>query len=92
VKTAKFLNLAFRIEKLKTKYKNLAQCKLESSVFSTALLAIYLTLCKGCILTNRCILTNKRKKASRTKCTFGFAKTQANSKNQKSIFLPMLTE
>jgi len=29
------------MNKLKTKYKNVAQCKLESSLLSTALLAIY---------------------------------------------------
>jgi hypothetical protein len=29
------------MEKLKTKYKNMAQSKLESSLLSTALLAIY---------------------------------------------------
>jgi hypothetical protein len=32
------------MNKLKTKYKNVAQCKLESLVLSTALLAIYSTL------------------------------------------------
>ena len=34
-------NVAFKMNKLKTKYKNVAQCKFESSVLSTALLAIY---------------------------------------------------
>lgn len=43
--TAKFLYLAFKMKKLKTKYKNLAQSKSESALLSTALLAIYETLC-----------------------------------------------
>jgi hypothetical protein len=34
-------NLAFKMNKIKTKYKNMAQSKLESLVLSTALLAIY---------------------------------------------------
>ena len=34
-------NLAFKMNKLKTKYKNVAQCKPESLSLSTALLAIY---------------------------------------------------
>ena len=34
-------NLAFKMNKLKTKYKNMAQSKPESSSLSTALLAIY---------------------------------------------------
>ena len=34
-------NLAFKMNKLKTKYKNVAQSKLESLSLSTALLAIY---------------------------------------------------
>ena len=34
-------NLAFKMNKLKTKYKNVAQCKLERLSLSTALLAIY---------------------------------------------------
>jgi len=34
-------NLAFKMNKLKTKYNVLAQCKLESLSLSTALLAIY---------------------------------------------------
>jgi len=34
-------NLAFKMNKLKTKCKNVAQCKLESLSLSTALLAIY---------------------------------------------------
>lgn len=34
-------NLAFNMIKLKTKYKNVAQCRLESLSLSTALLAIY---------------------------------------------------
>tara|TARA_R110002049_G_scaffold309118_1_gene517327 strand:+ start:1221 stop:1436 length:216 start_codon:yes stop_codon:yes gene_type:complete len=34
-------NLAFKMNKLKTKFNALAQCKLESLSLSTALLAIY---------------------------------------------------
>ena len=34
-------NLAFKMNKLKTKYKNMAQSKPESLSLSTALLAIY---------------------------------------------------
>ena len=34
-------NLAFKMNKLKTKYKNMAQCKPESSMLSIALNAIY---------------------------------------------------
>ncbi|MFT6128024.1 MAG: hypothetical protein ACJAVA_002521 [Flavobacteriaceae bacterium] len=34
-------NLAFKMNKLKTKYKNVAQSKPESLLLSTALLAIY---------------------------------------------------
>ena len=34
-------NLAFKMNKIKTKYNVLAQCELESSLLSTALLAIY---------------------------------------------------
>ena len=34
-------NLAFKMNKLKTKYKNVAQCKLENLSLSTAQLAIY---------------------------------------------------
>jgi len=35
------VDLAFKMNKIKTKYNALAQCKLESSSLSTALLAIY---------------------------------------------------
>ena len=35
------VDLAFKMTKLKTKYKNVAQCKPESLSLSTALLAIY---------------------------------------------------
>ena len=38
------LRLAFRMNKLKTKYNDLAQCKLENSMLFTALLAIYKSL------------------------------------------------
>lgn len=40
-KHRQIFNLAFIMDKLKTKYKNVAQCKLESLLLSTALLAIY---------------------------------------------------
>ncbi len=40
-KHRQIFNLAFKMNKLKTKYKNMAQCKLESLSLSTALLAIY---------------------------------------------------
>ena len=40
-KNRQIFNLAFKMNKLKTKYKNVAQCKPESSTLSTALLAIY---------------------------------------------------
>ena len=40
-KHRQIFNLAFKMNKLKTKYKNVAQCKLESLSHSTALLAIY---------------------------------------------------
>jgi len=35
------VDLAFKMKKIKTKYNVLAQCKLESLLLSTALLAIY---------------------------------------------------
>ncbi len=35
------VDLAFEMNKIKTKYNALAQCKLESSSLSSALLAIY---------------------------------------------------
>ena len=35
------VDLAFNMNKIKTKYNTLAQCKLESISLSTALLAIY---------------------------------------------------
>jgi hypothetical protein len=35
------VDLAFKMNKLKTKYNDLAQCKFESLSLSTALLAIY---------------------------------------------------
>jgi len=35
------VDLAFKMNQLKTKYNVLAQCKIESSLLSTALLAIY---------------------------------------------------
>jgi hypothetical protein len=41
---AKSLIWLLRLNKLKTKYNALAQCKLERLSLSTALLAIYLTL------------------------------------------------
>jgi hypothetical protein len=40
-KHRQIFNLAFKMKKLKTKYKNVAQSKSESSSLSTALLAIY---------------------------------------------------
>jgi len=40
-KHRQIFNLAFKMNKLKTKYKNMAQCKSESLSLSTALLAIY---------------------------------------------------
>ena len=40
-KHRQIFNLAFKMNKLKTKYKNVAQSKLESLSLSTALLAIY---------------------------------------------------
>jgi hypothetical protein len=40
-KHRQIFNLAFKMNKLKAKYKNVAQCKPENSVLSTALLAIY---------------------------------------------------
>jgi hypothetical protein len=40
-KHRQIFNLAFKMNKLKTKYKNVAQSKLESFSFSIALLAIY---------------------------------------------------
>jgi hypothetical protein len=40
-KHRQIFNLAFKMNKIKTKYKNMAQCKLESLSLSTALLAIY---------------------------------------------------
>ncbi len=40
-KHRQIFNLAFKMNKIKTKYKYLAQCKLESLSLSTALLAIY---------------------------------------------------
>jgi hypothetical protein len=40
-KHRQIFNLAFKMNKLKTKYKNMAQCKLESLSLCTALLAIY---------------------------------------------------
>ena len=40
-KHRQIFNLAFNMIKLKTKYKNVAQCKPESLSLSTALLAIY---------------------------------------------------
>ena len=42
---AKFLNLAFRIEKLKTKYKNTACVNPKSNGLFSALLFIYEPLC-----------------------------------------------
>ncbi|AUP78836.1 hypothetical protein C1H87_09040 [Flavivirga eckloniae] len=39
--TAKSLIWLLRMDNLKTKYNALAQCKFESSLLSTALLAIY---------------------------------------------------
>ncbi|AFU70522.1 hypothetical protein P700755_003951 [Psychroflexus torquis ATCC 700755] len=38
-------NLVFKMNKLKTKYKNLVQSKPKSSSLSTALLVIYQPLC-----------------------------------------------
>ena len=40
-KHRQIFNLAFKMNKLKTKYKNVAQSKPESLSLSTALLAIY---------------------------------------------------
>ena len=40
-KHRQIFNLAFKMNKLKTKYKNVAQSKLESLSLSTTLLAIY---------------------------------------------------
>ena len=40
-KHRQILNLAFNMNKLNTKYKNVAQCKSESLSLSTAPLAIY---------------------------------------------------
>ena len=40
-KHRQIFNLAFKMNKLKTKYKNVAQSKSESLSLSTALLAIY---------------------------------------------------
>jgi hypothetical protein len=40
-KHRQIFNLDFKMNKLKTKYKNVAQSKLESLSLSTALLAIY---------------------------------------------------
>ena len=40
-KHRQIFNLAFKMNKLKTKYKNVAQSKPESLLLSTALLAIY---------------------------------------------------
>ncbi|CAL2110240.1 conserved protein of unknown function [Tenacibaculum sp. 190130A14a] len=40
-KHRQIVDLAFKMNKIKTKYNDLAQYKLESSVLSTALLAIY---------------------------------------------------
>jgi len=40
-KHLQIFNLAFKMNKLKTKYKNMAQSKSESLLLSTALLAIY---------------------------------------------------
>ena len=40
-KHRQIVDLAFKMNKIKTKYNVLAQCKLESLSLSTALLAIY---------------------------------------------------
>ena len=40
-KHRQIVDLAFKMKKIKTKYNVLAQCKLESLLLSTALLAIY---------------------------------------------------
>ena len=40
-KVRQIIDLAFKMNKLKTKYNVLAQCKTESSMLSTALLAIH---------------------------------------------------
>ncbi len=40
-KHRQIVDLAFKMNKIKTKYNDLAQCKLESFSLSTALLAIY---------------------------------------------------
>jgi hypothetical protein len=40
-KHRQIFNLAFKMNKLKTKYKNMAQSKSESLLLPTALLAIY---------------------------------------------------
>jgi hypothetical protein len=40
-KHRQIVDLAFKMKKIKTKYNDLAQCKLESLLLSIALLAIY---------------------------------------------------
>ena len=40
-KHRQIVDLAFKMNKIKTKYNDLAQCKLESSSLSSALIAIY---------------------------------------------------
>jgi len=40
-KQRQIVDLAFKMNKIKTKYNDLAQCKLERLSLSTALLAIY---------------------------------------------------
>jgi hypothetical protein len=54
-------NLAFKMNKLKTKYKNVAQYKPESLSISTALLAIYQSLPN---------ITNSTKKSHNNNNTF----------------------
>lgn len=43
-KHRQIVDLAFKMNKIKTKYNALTQCKLERLLLSTALLAIYSTL------------------------------------------------
>jgi hypothetical protein len=43
-KHRQIVDLAFKMNKLKTKYNGLAQCKIENLSFSIALLAIYYPL------------------------------------------------
>ena len=69
------VDLAFKMNKIKTKYNALAQCTFESLSLSTALLAIYQTLAA------------RRKKPAAQIAHLVFAETQANAgKTKRAIF------